>query len=148
MNGREAHLTRWRYTCGNRHGTVVTATPHERASLADAVIAPSGCGRAGGRTALATLFARFPGLTLAAVPIGTTGLLLGDRLGDTTVLGHGHAGLAAAAACLWPDTGRPLSALAAIEDPGRFDRVSAGSLDVLLLDDFGQYRQHIRLVHR
>lgn len=112
-------LTRWHYTCGRHEGTVVTGTPDDRASLADAVIAPARCREADGRAALAGLFDRLPGLTLAAVPIRSTGLLLGDRLGHLALTGHGPVEPAAAAACVWLTIGQPLAALAAITGVGR-----------------------------
>ena len=158
-------MTSWHYACGTRHGVLLTATTSGRTSLADAVIAPAVPGDADGRAVLAALFDRLPGLTVAAVPVETAGLLLGDHLGDTTFVGAGPAELAAAAAYLWLITGRRLAALASIEgvqrgldtrqhlaaDVGqqvrRFQEVPPGTLDVRL-GDLGQREQHIRLVHR
>ncbi|WP_167384570.1 hypothetical protein [Amycolatopsis tolypomycina] len=114
MTARPADLTTWHYTCGHHEGTVVTGAPDDRASLADAVITPARSREADGRAALAGLFDRLPGLTLAAVPIRSTGLLLGDRLGHLTLTGHGPAEPAAVVACAWLTTGRPLTTLAAI----------------------------------
>ncbi|WIX84876.1 hypothetical protein [Amycolatopsis sp. DG1A-15b] len=107
-------LTTWHYTCGHREGTVVTGTAGDRATLADAVIAPAHHCEAEGRVAVAGLFDRLPGLTLAAIPIRSTGLLLGDRRGETTLVGHGAAEPVAVAACVWLATGRPLGSLAVI----------------------------------
>ena len=158
-------MTSWHYAYGTRHGTLVTATPYGRTSLADAVIAPAVPGHADGRAVLATLFDRWPGLTLAVVPVEAAGLLLGDHRGDTTFVGDGPAEPAAVAAYLWLITGRRLTALASIKgierglharqhlsaDVGeqlrRFEEVPPGTLDVVL-GDVGQRQQHIRLVHR
>jgi hypothetical protein len=107
-------LTTWHYTCDHREGTLVTGTPGDRATLADAVIAPARRCEAGGRAAVAGLFDRLPGLTLAAVPIRSAGLLLGDRRGETTLVGRGRAEPAAVAACVWLITGRPLGTLTAL----------------------------------
>jgi hypothetical protein len=158
-------MTSWYYAYGTRHGTLVTATPYGRTSLADAVMAPAVAGHADGRAVLATLFDRWPGLTLAVVPVEAAGLLLGDHRGDTTFVGDGPAELAAVATYLWLITGRRLTALASIkgiecglharqhlsadvgQQVGRFEEVPPGTLDVRLRD-FGQREQHIRLVHR
>ncbi|WP_410640368.1 hypothetical protein [Amycolatopsis sp. lyj-346] len=107
-------LTTWHYTCGHREGTMVTGTHGDRAALADAVISPGCRCEADGRAAVAGAFDRLPGLTLAVVPIRSTGLLLGDRRGDTILAGYGEAEAAAVAACVWLTTGRPLNALTAI----------------------------------
>lgn len=162
--------TRWHYTCGRHHGTVFTGRVNARASLADAVIAPPSPDQAGGRAVLATLFDRLPGLTAATVPIGATGLLLGDRGGDTTLIGDGPAELAAVAACLWLFTGRRLNALASItvvergecglralergstdlgQQLDRLDQVPPGAVRLIVaLGHLGQYQQYVRLVHR
>lgn len=165
----------WHYTGGGHRGVVVTAyhadVPHGRTTLADAVVTSACPGLAHGRAELATTFDRLPGLTVAAVPIGATGLLLGDHRGDaTTVVGHPHAELAAVAAYLWLTTGRRLAALSGISgierserglrpfprgpaDLGqqldRLDEVSAGFGPLVVsLGDLGQHQQYIRLGHR
>lgn len=162
--------TRWYYSCGRHHGTVVTGQVNARAALADGVIAPPSSDHAHGRAVLATLFDRLPGLTAAAVPIGAAGLLLGDRVGDTTVVGRGPGELVVAAACLWLITGRRLSALASItvlerdecgprslergsadlgQQLDRLHQVPAGSSRlVVVTGHVGQRQQHVRLVHR
>lgn len=135
-----------------------------RLSLADAILAePRPC-HADARAALAALFDRLPGLTVAAVPIGASSLLLGDQTGDTTLLDTDGGEPAAAAACLWLITGRRLPALAAVHRvERRLHPVQRGPADVgqqldrleevrtgLVVDlgDFGQRQQHLRLVHR
>jgi hypothetical protein len=158
-------MNSWHYACGPRHGTLLTTTERGRTSLADAVSTPAVPGHADGRAVLATLFDRLPGLTLAVVPVEAAGLLLGDHLGDTAVIGDGHAELAAVAAYLWLITGRRLAALASIKgiergldarqhlsaDVGEqlrcFEEVPPGTLDVVL-GDVGQRKQYVRLVHR
>lgn len=149
---------------GNGRGIAVTGTRGTlvtgRLSLADAVLTEARPSQA----ALAALFDQLPGLTVAAVPIGASCLLLRDRTGDTTLVRSGDGELAAAAACLWLSTGRRLSALAAIRRlerrPGAVQRCSAdvgqqldrrgevGTGLVVGLGDFGQRQQHLRLVHR
>jgi hypothetical protein len=167
-------LTHWRYTRDRRHGTLLTArhdssTPTRR-TLADAVItAPQPC-RADGRSTLAGVFDRLPGLTIAAVPIGAAALLLGDHTGDITLIPGGAAELAAVGAFLWLITGRRLHALAAISriEPaqGRGRTIEGGAADltqelnglgevtpgratlVIAVGDLGQRQQHLRLVDR
>lgn len=148
---------------GNLCGTTSTG----RLSLADAILADPRPSHADGRAALAALFDRLPGLTVAAVPIGAAGLLLGDHTGDTTLLGADAGELAAAAACLWLISGRRLPALAAVhrlerracpvqrrpadlgEQLDRFGQVGTGPAALVVgLGDFGQRQQRLRLVHR
>lgn len=137
-------------------GTLVTG----RLSLADAVLTEARPSQA----ALAALFDQLPGLTVAAVPIGASYVLLRDRTGDTALVRSGDGELAAVAACLWLSTGRRLPALAAIRRlerrPGPVQRCSSdvgqqldrlgevGAGLVVGLGDFGQRQQHLRLVHR
>ncbi|MEV6832287.1 hypothetical protein [Amycolatopsis sp. NPDC051102] len=151
MTRRAPCLTIWHYSCGLHHGTVVTGPPHDRPSLADAVIAPAVHGEADGRAALAELFDRLPGLALAVVPIRSTGLLLGDRLGETTLVGRRPAEPAAVAAYAWLITGRPLGALAAIRDGDcrRLRQAHVGVFGlVVAVGAPGRSRQAVRLVHR
>lgn len=183
-------LTRWCCSGGGRRSTVVTGAPSGRLSLAETrprqADEENRCGIAatgtrgtlvtgrlsladavlteGRPSALAALFDQLPGLTVAAVPVGASYLLLRDRTGDSTLVRSGDGELAAAAACLWLSTGRRLPALAAIRrlerrsgpvqrcslDVGqqldRLGEVGAGL--VVGLGDFGQRQQHLRLVHR
>jgi hypothetical protein len=156
-------VTSWHYRCGHRHGTVVTDVPHDRTDRADAMITPFRPCLADGRAELAGVFDRLPDLTLAAVPLGSAGLLLGDRIGDTTLIDHGEREPTTVAAFVWLATGRRLGALASIsripergfrtlprgtgQQLDHLDEAVPGEL-VVAVRGPGRYEQQLRLVHR
>jgi hypothetical protein len=155
-------VTSWHYKCGHRRGTVVTGVLHDRITWADTVITPSRPCLADGRAELATVFDRLPDLTLAAVPLGPAGLLLGDCVGDTSLINHDEGESTTVAAFVWLATGRRLRALASISriperglhTPQRGLAEPGQQLDlrdeelVVAVSSLGGHEQHFRLVHR
>lgn len=103
-------LTCWHYRWGEAFSTFL-ADAHGLPSLADIAIAPAQRSHAEGRATLGTALARWPGLGIVAVPVGRDRCLLGDRLGETTLVHGVPAELAALAGHLWLVTGRRLGGL-------------------------------------
>jgi hypothetical protein len=134
-------VTSWHYKCGHRRGAVVTG--------ADTMITPSRPCLADGRAELARVFDRLPGLTLAAVPLGPAGLLLGDSVGDTTLVDHDEREPATVAAFVWLATGRRLRALGWIIPERGLRTLQRGTAElVVALSGPGRAVQHFRLVNR
>jgi hypothetical protein len=167
-------LTRWEYTHSNRHGVLLSAravlASARRQTIADVLIAPPQPCPADARSALAMVFDRLPGLTVAAVPIDTAGLLLGDHAGTITVVPAVPVEVAAVSAYLWLITGRPLRTLVSISRieclQRRLRLLERGTPDltqqldglrevapshadlIVTVGDLGQRHQHFGLIHR